>query len=42
MNELLEDRYVEYRIKVRDFSEKVIQPIAVEQDEKEERYFLVH
>ena len=36
MNELLEDRYVEYRKKVREFSEKVIQPIAVEQDEKEE------
>src|ERR1035437_10111682 len=36
MNELLDDRYVEYRIKVREFSEKVIQPIAVEQDEKEE------
>ena len=36
MNELLDDRYIEYRKKVREFSENVVKPIAIEQDEKEE------
>ena len=36
MNELLDDRYIEYREKVRKFSENVVKPIAIEQDEKEE------
>jgi short/branched chain acyl-CoA dehydrogenase len=36
MNELLDNRYVEYRVKIREFSETIIKPIAVEQDEKEE------
>jgi alkylation response protein AidB-like acyl-CoA dehydrogenase len=36
MNELLDNRYVEYRVKVREFSETIIKPIAIEQDEKEE------
>ena len=36
MNELLDDRYVEYRKKVRAFAEKELKPIAIEQDEKEE------
>ena len=36
MNELLENRLIEYRKKVRAFSELVIKPIAIEQDKKEE------
>ena len=36
MNELLEDRYIEYRKKIRAFSETVIKPLAIAQDEKEE------
>lgn len=36
MNELLDDRYIEYRKKIREFSESVIKPMAVMQDEKEE------
>ncbi|NEW84774.1 MAG: acyl-CoA dehydrogenase [Mariniphaga sp.] len=36
MNELLDDRYIEYRKKIREFSESVIKPLAIEQDEKEE------
>ena len=36
MNELLDDRYIEYRKKIREFSESVIKPLAIVQDEKEE------
>ncbi|MEI6677209.1 MAG: acyl-CoA dehydrogenase family protein [Mariniphaga sp.] len=36
MNELLDDRYVVYRAKIREFSETILKPIAIEQDEKEE------
>ncbi len=36
MNELLDDRYIEYRKKIREFSESVIKPLAIMQDEKEE------
>jgi alkylation response protein AidB-like acyl-CoA dehydrogenase len=36
MNELLDNRIIEYRKKVRAFAELVIKPIAIEQDEKEE------
>ncbi len=36
MNELLDKRIIEYREKVRAFSELIIKPIAIEQDEKEE------
>jgi len=36
MNELLDDRYIEYRKKIREFSERVIKPLAISQDEKEE------
>ena len=36
MNEFLDDRYVEYRKKIRAFAETVVKPIAIEQDEKEE------
>jgi len=36
MNELLDDRYIEYRKKIRAFSEGVIKPLAIVQDEKEE------
>jgi short-chain 2-methylacyl-CoA dehydrogenase len=36
MNELLDDRYIEYRNKIRTFSESVIKPLAIVQDEKEE------
>ena len=36
MNELLDDRKIEYRKKIRDFSESVIAPMAITQDEKEE------
>ena len=36
MNELLDDRYIEYRKKIREFSERVIKPLAIVQDEKEE------
>ncbi|MCK9639434.1 MAG: acyl-CoA dehydrogenase family protein [Prolixibacteraceae bacterium] len=36
MNELLDNRTVEYRKKIRAFSELVIKPIAIEQDKKEE------
>jgi alkylation response protein AidB-like acyl-CoA dehydrogenase len=36
MNELLENCTIEYRKKIRAFSELVIQPIAIEQDKKEE------
>ena len=36
MNELLDDRYIEYRKKIRAFSESVIKPLAIIQDEKEE------
>ena len=36
MNELLDPRIITYREKIRAFSEKVIGPYALEQDEKEE------
>jgi alkylation response protein AidB-like acyl-CoA dehydrogenase len=36
MNELLDSRTIAYRNKVRAFSELVIRPVAIEQDEKEE------
>jgi len=36
MNELLDNRYIEYRNKIRAFSESVIKPLAIIQDEKEE------
>ncbi len=36
MNELLDKKNIEYREKVRAFSELTIKPIAIEQDEKEE------
>lgn len=36
MNELLDQRIIEYREKVRAFAELRVKPIAVEQDEKEE------
>ena len=36
MNELLDKRTIAYRDKIRAFSECVIKPIAIEQDEKEE------
>jgi len=36
MNELLDDRYIDYRKKVREFAESVVKPIAIAQDEKEE------
>ena len=36
MNELLDNRTIKYREKVRAFSESVIKPIAIGQDEKEE------
>jgi short/branched chain acyl-CoA dehydrogenase len=36
MNELLDDQYIEYRKKIRAFSENVIKPFAIVQDEKEE------
>jgi len=36
MNELLDEKYIEYREKVREFAESVIKPIAIAQDEKEE------
>ena len=36
MNELLDKRTIAYREKIRAFSESVIKPIAIEQDEKEE------
>jgi alkylation response protein AidB-like acyl-CoA dehydrogenase len=36
MNELLDNKTIEYREKIRSFSEQVIKPVAVEQDEKEE------
>ena len=36
MNELLDERYSEYRIKIRTFAESIVKPIAIEQDEKEE------
>ncbi len=36
MNELLDSRYIEYRQKVREFAETVVQPVAIIQDEKEE------
>lgn len=36
MNELLDNRYIVYRNKVREFSENVVKPLAVLQDEKEE------
>ncbi len=36
MNELLDKRTIEYREKVRAFSERVIKPVAIAQDEKEE------
>ncbi|MCK9413220.1 MAG: acyl-CoA dehydrogenase family protein [Prolixibacteraceae bacterium] len=36
MNELLDNSKVEYRKKIRAFSELVIRPIAIEQDKKEE------
>lgn len=36
MNELLEKKYIDYREKVRSFAEKVIKPVAIELDKKEE------
>lgn len=36
MNELLDEHYIEYRDKVREFSECAIKPMAILQDEKEE------
>ena len=36
MNELLDNRYIEYRKKIRAFSESIIKPLAIVQDEKEE------
>jgi len=36
MNELLDNRYVEYRNQIREFAENFVKPIAVAQDEKEE------
>ncbi len=36
MNELLDERYIEFRKKVREFAESVVKPIAIAQDEKEE------
>ena len=36
MNELLDEHYIEYREKVREFSECAIKPMAISQDEKEE------
>ena len=36
MNELLDNSTINYREKIRAFSESVIKPIAIEQDEKEE------
>jgi len=36
MNELLDNRYIEYRKKIRAFSELIIKPLAILQDEKEE------
>jgi len=36
MNELLGDQYIEYRKKIRAFSENIIKPYAIAQDEKEE------
>ena len=36
MNELLDNQTIEYRKKIREFSERVIKPLAIEQDEKEE------
>lgn len=36
MNELLDNRYIEYRKRVRKFSEDVIKPLAIAQNEKEE------
>lgn len=36
MNELLDARTIEYRQKVREFAEREVKPLAVEQDQKEE------
>ena len=36
MNELLDNKYIEYRKKVREFAENVVKPLAALQDEKEE------
>jgi len=36
MNELLEEKYIRYREKIREFAESVVKPIAIAQDEKEE------
>lgn len=36
MNELLNEKYIEYREKIREFSECAIKPMAISQDEKEE------
>ena len=36
MNELLDEKYIEYRKKIREFAESVVKPIAIAQDEKEE------
>jgi len=36
MNELLDNRTIEYRKKIRAFSELELKPIAIEQDKKEE------
>ena len=36
MNKLLDKRYIDYREKVREFSENVVKPFAITQDEKEE------
>ena len=36
MNELLNEKYIEYREKIREFSECAIKPLAISQDEKEE------
>ncbi|MBN2264111.1 MAG: acyl-CoA dehydrogenase family protein, partial [Prolixibacteraceae bacterium] len=36
MDELLDKKYVEYRMKVRQFAESEIKPVAIELDRKEE------
>jgi alkylation response protein AidB-like acyl-CoA dehydrogenase len=36
MNEFLDNKTIAYREKVREFSERIVKPVALEQDEKEE------
>lgn len=36
MDELLDEKYIEYRKKIRSFAEEVIKPVAIELDKKEE------